>query len=62
MEVSKLVMQICSFLRLAGYYRRFIPNFSKITKPMTKLLEKDVKFKWTQQSEETLMCIVMHLA
>jgi hypothetical protein len=41
----KSVMQICSFLRLAGYYRRFIPNFSKIVKPMTKLLEKEAKFK-----------------
>jgi hypothetical protein len=41
------VTQIRSFLILAGYYRRFIPNFSKIAKPMTKLLEKDVKFKWS---------------
>jgi hypothetical protein len=41
------VTQICSFLRLAGYYHRFIPNFSKIAKPMTKLLEKDAKFKWS---------------
>jgi hypothetical protein len=40
------VMQIRSFLRLAGYYRRFIPNFSKIATPMTKLLEKDAKFNW----------------
>jgi hypothetical protein len=40
------VMQIRSFLRLAGYYRRFIPNFSKIATPMTKLLEKDTKFNW----------------
>jgi hypothetical protein len=39
------IMQIRSFLGLAGYYHRFIPNFSKITKPMTKLLEKDAKFK-----------------
>jgi hypothetical protein len=29
------VMQIHSFLGLAGYYRRFIPNFSKIAKPVT---------------------------
>jgi hypothetical protein len=34
---------------LAGYYRRFIPNFSKIAKPMSKLLEKEVKFKWSLQ-------------
>jgi hypothetical protein len=38
------VTQIRSFLRLAGYYCRFIPNFSKIAKPTTKLLEKDTKF------------------
>jgi hypothetical protein len=41
------VTQIRSFLRLVGYYRRFIPNFSKIAKPMTKLLEKEAKFKWS---------------
>ena len=32
------VTEIKSFLGLAGYYRRFIENFSKITKPMTELL------------------------
>ena len=40
------VHQIRSFLGLAGYYRRFIPDFSRIAKPMTELLRKDVKFKW----------------
>jgi hypothetical protein len=43
----KSVTQIRSFLVLAGYYRRFIPNFSKIAKPMTQLLEKEAKFKWS---------------
>jgi hypothetical protein len=42
----KSVTQIHSFLRLARYYHRFIPNFSNIVKPMTQLLEKEVKFKW----------------
>jgi hypothetical protein len=41
------VDDIQSFLGLAGYYWRFIEGFSKITKPMTEVLEKDKKFKWT---------------
>jgi hypothetical protein len=50
-------MQIRSFLGLVGYYCRFIPNFSKIAKPMTKLLEKDSKFKWSPQCEEAFLTL-----
>jgi hypothetical protein len=50
-------MQIHSFLRLARYYHQFSPNFSKIAKPMTKLLEKDAKFKWTHQCEESFLTL-----
>jgi hypothetical protein len=50
-------MQIRSFLRLTGYYCRFIPNFSKIAKPMTKLLEKEAKFKWSPQCEEVFLTL-----
>jgi hypothetical protein len=39
------VSDIRSFLGLAGYYRRFIEGFSKISKPMTELLEKDKRFE-----------------
>jgi hypothetical protein len=42
---------------LAGYYHQFIPNFSKIAKPMTKLLEKDAKFKWSPQREEAFLTL-----
>jgi hypothetical protein len=39
------------------YYHRFIPNFSKIVKPMTKLLEKDAMFKWSPQCEEAFLTL-----
>jgi hypothetical protein len=46
------VHQIRSFLRLAGYYCRFIPDFSKIANPMTELLKTEVKFHWNDKCEE----------
>jgi hypothetical protein len=54
---SRSVTQIHSFFRLAGYYRWFIPNISKITKPMTQLLEKEVKFKWSPHCEEVFLTL-----
>lgn len=42
---------IKSFLGMIGYYRRFIPNFAELAKPLTKLLKKTVKFCWTDESE-----------
>jgi hypothetical protein len=46
------VHQVRSFLRLAGYYRRFIPDFSKIVKPITGLLKNDTKFDWSSKCDE----------
>jgi hypothetical protein len=50
-NVPTRVGDIQSFLGLAGYYRRFIKGFLKISKPMIELLEKDKKFKWTPACE-----------
>ncbi|WVZ58419.1 hypothetical protein U9M48_008695, partial [Paspalum notatum var. saurae] len=46
------VTEIWSFLGLAGYYRRFIKDFSKIAKPMTALTQKNAKFAWSPKCEE----------
>jgi hypothetical protein len=46
------VHQVRSFLGLAGYYRRFIPGFSKLVKPITSLLKNDTKFHWSSRCNE----------
>jgi hypothetical protein len=45
------VLEVRSFLGLAGYYHHFILDFLKIAKPMTSLLQKDHKFVWTDECE-----------
>jgi hypothetical protein len=45
------VHEVWSFLGLAGYYHRFIPDFSKIATPMTRLLQKDTRFVWTPKCD-----------
>ncbi|GJV39515.1 hypothetical protein Tco_1417955 [Tanacetum coccineum] len=49
--------EICQFLGLAGYYRRFIKGFSKIAKSMTKLTQKNVKFDYGEKEEATFQLI-----
>jgi hypothetical protein len=46
-----------SFLRLAGYYRRLILNFSKIIKPITDLLKKDEKYVWNEERDEAFQIL-----
>lgn len=43
---------IKQFLGLAGYYRRFIENFSKIAKPLSDLTKQSVAFEWKQEQQE----------
>ena len=50
-EPPKNVKEVCSFLGLAGYYRRFVEGFSKLAMPMTRLTKKGEKFLWTPECE-----------
>ncbi|GJT22549.1 putative reverse transcriptase domain-containing protein [Tanacetum coccineum] len=53
----KTPTEICSFLGLAGYYRRFIANFLKISKPLTLLTQKDKKFEWGDEQENAFQTL-----
>ena len=53
LERPKSVFEIRNFLGLAGYYRRFNENFSRIACPMTRLTRKGVSFDWNDNCEES---------
>jgi hypothetical protein len=60
-QPPKSAHQIRSFLGLAGYYRCFIPDFSRIAKPMTELLKKGVKFVWSESCDKAFQKLREHL-
>ena len=45
------VMEVRSFLGLVGYYRRFVKGFSMTAAPMTRLLQKNVRFEWSEKCQ-----------
>ncbi|KAA3466361.1 DNA/RNA polymerases superfamily protein [Gossypium australe] len=47
------VSSVSSFLGLAGYYRWFVKGFSMIATPMMRLLQKEVKFEWTEKCQHS---------
>ena len=52
-ERPRTPTEVRSFMGLAGYYRRFVPDFAKIATPLTKLTRKNEKFIWTEKCEES---------
>ena len=64
--ISKLpsptnVKTVRQFLGHAGFCRRFIKDFSKIAKPLYKLLEKDVRFTWDEDCQRSFEELKSHL-
>ena len=45
--------EVRSFLGLAGYYRRFVKGFSMIATLLTRLVQKDVKFEWSEKCQKS---------
>ena len=52
-EQPRTVTEVHSFLGLAGYYRRFVQDFSILTFPLTRLTRKNVKFEWDENCEQS---------
>ena len=51
------VTEVRSFLGLAGYYRRFVQDFSRIAAPLTRLTRKGVRFEWSDACEESFLTL-----
>ena len=49
------VKTLRSFLGLASYYRRFVPNFSAVARPLRTLTKKEVPFDWTESCQESFV-------
>ena len=60
-ERPKIVSEIRSFLGQAGYYRRFIKDFSSITLSLTTLTKQGVSFIWDRNCEASFNELKAHL-
>ena len=53
MHPLKTAKQVCAFLGLVAYYRKFIKDFVKMSKPLTLFTHHKAKFKWTPEHHKT---------
>ena len=53
MPVPNSAKEIKQFLGLIGYYRKFVPRFADISRPLTTLMKKDAKFEWTSACQKS---------
>ena len=60
-ERPKSIFEIHSFLGLAGYYRRFIEDFSQLAALMIRLARKEVKFEWNDLCERAFQELKIRL-
>ena len=49
--------EVWRFLGFSGYYRKFIPRYSDIARPLTNLTKKDLDFEWTQECQQSFQLL-----
>jgi hypothetical protein len=57
LSVPNTVKGVRSFIGMCSYYRRFIPNFSKIAEPLVSLTKKLPRFKWSDECQKAFACL-----
>ncbi|GKC16517.1 putative reverse transcriptase domain-containing protein [Tanacetum coccineum] len=61
MDISHYTHKVYQFLGLAGYYRRFIKDFSKIAKSLTELTQKNKNYIWGEDQESAFQLLKQKL-
>src|SRR5579864_8013716 len=51
LSAPKNLREVQGIMGLLKYYRKFVPNFSKIAKPINQLLKKNEKFSWSEKQQ-----------
>ena len=59
--VPRSQTEVKSFLGLASYYRRFVPNFAEIARPLHKASETSTKFEWTPEAQDAFESLRLKL-
>ena len=61
MPVPKCAKEIRQFLGLTGYYRKFVPRFADISRPLTRLTRKETTFNWTPECQKSFELLKSYL-
>ncbi len=57
MSPPKTITEVRRYLGLCGFYRKLIPNFSKIAAPLHNLTKKNVEFLWTPECQDSFQTL-----
>ena len=61
MPVPKCAKEIKQFFGLTGYYRKFVPRFADISRPLTRLTRKETTFNWTPECQKSFELLKSYL-